>query len=320
MHVKTNDLFDFMLSATRDMSTEYERIQKRATEDPGTAGDQGEENWATLFRDWLPPNFQVVTKGRILSHEGKASPQIDILILKPEYPRKLLDKKLYLAGGILAAFECKVTLKASHVREAVENASAIRKLLPVRIGSPYRELNSPIIYGLLAHSHSWKSEGSKPIEIIEKSLNEAGWLHTSHPRELLDIICVSDLATWVTSKMTYFGPCFNGWSEEIAGIYGSQGSTTTAYIQHSNQIEQQVEQFSPIGTAISYLIQKLGMENAGLRELADYYRLVNIGGSGRGNMRMWDTTTIFSEEIIGRILSGNLRNGAPWDEWSIAFI
>jgi hypothetical protein len=35
------------------MAEEYDRIQKRATEDPGTAGDQGEENWATLLRNWL---------------------------------------------------------------------------------------------------------------------------------------------------------------------------------------------------------------------------------------------------------------------------
>ncbi len=48
---KSHDLFDFMFQISRDMASEYERIQKRATEDPGTTGDQGEENWATLLRD-----------------------------------------------------------------------------------------------------------------------------------------------------------------------------------------------------------------------------------------------------------------------------
>lgn len=80
---ETNDLYDFVLSATREMSEEYHRIQKRATE---------EENCATLFRDWLPPTFQM-TKGRFLDYDGTASTQVDILVLKPEYPRKLLDKK-----------------------------------------------------------------------------------------------------------------------------------------------------------------------------------------------------------------------------------
>jgi hypothetical protein len=47
-----------------------------------------------------------VTKGRILTETGYASPQIDVLILHPSYPKILLDKKMYLSGGVAAAFEC----------------------------------------------------------------------------------------------------------------------------------------------------------------------------------------------------------------------
>ena len=79
---KTHDLYDFMRQISAEMSAEYDRIQKRATEDPGTAGDQGEENWAALLRDLLPRNFEVVTKGRIISQDGDTSPQIDVLVLK----------------------------------------------------------------------------------------------------------------------------------------------------------------------------------------------------------------------------------------------
>src|SRR5699024_11024499 len=125
--MKSNDLIDFMNSATQEIENEYIRIQKRATEDPGTAGDQGEENWATLLRNWLPSTFPIVTKGRILSEKGIASPQVDIIVLQPEYPKHLLDKKLYLAGGVLAAFECKVTLKANHIAEFIGNAVEIRE-------------------------------------------------------------------------------------------------------------------------------------------------------------------------------------------------
>ena len=94
---KTNDLVDFMHSLTREMGSEYERIQKRSTEDAGTAGDQGEENWATVFRNWLPADYQVVTKGRLLSEKGIASPQVDVIVLHPFYPKQLLDKKLYFS-------------------------------------------------------------------------------------------------------------------------------------------------------------------------------------------------------------------------------
>ena len=63
---KSHDLYDFMLQISDEMSAEYNRIQMRATEDPGTAGDQGEENWAEVLREWLPRTYEVVTKGRII--------------------------------------------------------------------------------------------------------------------------------------------------------------------------------------------------------------------------------------------------------------
>lgn len=138
----SNELFDYMTSATKQMAERYELIRRRRSEDPGTAGDRGEENWAELFRDWLPQYFQVVTKGRILNHEGKTSPQIDVLVLSPSYPRQLLHEKLYLAGGVEAAFECKTTLEPEHIDKAVSTASAIRKLLPERTGTPYKEMHS----------------------------------------------------------------------------------------------------------------------------------------------------------------------------------
>ncbi len=43
-----------MLQISDEMSAEYNRIQMRATEDPVTAGNQGEENWAEVLRKWLP--------------------------------------------------------------------------------------------------------------------------------------------------------------------------------------------------------------------------------------------------------------------------
>ena len=70
-----------MASATKKMAERYESIYKRTVDDPGTAGDRGEENWADLFREWLPQYFHVVTKGQILNHDGHTSPQIDVLVL-----------------------------------------------------------------------------------------------------------------------------------------------------------------------------------------------------------------------------------------------
>lgn len=314
---KKHDLYDFMQQISSEMAAEYDRIQMRATEDPGTAGDQGEENWAELLRDWLPQTYEVVTKGRIISQEGATSPQIDVLVLHETYPKKLLNKKLYLAAGVAAAFECKTTLKASHIFEAMENCARIKSLYPARVGTPYKELHSSLVYGLLAHSHSWKGANSTPEQNIEQKLHEADAAHVTHPRLQLDFLCVADLAAWSSSSMTFIGPHqVPDWSG-LASAYGPTGSATTAYVGHV-RAKDQVDQFTPIGVLISYLSQKLAWENPSLRGLADYYRMANIAGSGSGGMRMWPSS-IYSDEIRSRVEAGQLTNGKPWDEWHVTF-
>lgn len=316
--LSNNDLQLFINSTMREINEEYHRIQTRATEDPGTAGDQGEENWATLLRDWLPATFQIVTKGRIITPNGEASPQIDVLVLRPEYPRKLLDKKLYLSSGVLAAFECKITLKANHIKETIKTASFLGKALKSKKqNTPFKELHSPIIYGLLAHSYVWKSEGSTPIENIKRQLMESDQNYTNHPNEMLDIICVADLACWAPSKIGYMGPNRKSWTPEFEKIQRFRETTTTSYITYSKE-ENKDRYFSSIGILIATLYRKFGWQNEGVRELADYLNVV-LSGRGSGFQREWDFNEVFSEELKKEILKKGLKNGSHWDEWGLGF-
>lgn len=324
--MQNHDLFDFLASITQEIENEYKRIQKRSKDDPGTAGDQGEENWATLLRNWLPPTFQIVTKGRILSHTGNASPQVDVLVLQPEYPKHFLDKKLYLAAGVVAAFECKLTLRPENIIKTFENSKNIRALLDVRSGSPYKELQSPILYGLLAHSHNWKSLSNseavkKVTELIYKNDSE----FINHPREMLDIMCIADLATWSCLKENFMGSDLIGragpnvW-EVMKDFFGPNGSASTSYICHFKEKENQIKSFTPIGTMISRLFNKLAWENPRLRPLAAYFQSVNISGSGAGGIRKWDES-IYSEKIRSQVVAGDLHPGTfNWNEWSVAFV
>ena len=104
-----------MAAVKESIARDYVRIRNRSTDDPGTAGDQAEEDWAQIFRAWLPATYPVVTKGRILFEDGSSSPQVDILILKPSYPRQLRHEKYIFAGGVIAAFECKLTLRKEDI-------------------------------------------------------------------------------------------------------------------------------------------------------------------------------------------------------------
>jgi hypothetical protein len=60
---RKHDLFKFMASVRASMAEDYARIIERSSENPGTAGDQAEQSWAAVLRDWLPSNYHVVTRG-----------------------------------------------------------------------------------------------------------------------------------------------------------------------------------------------------------------------------------------------------------------
>jgi len=308
----TNDLLDFMQAVARDMESEYQRIQKRVKEDPGTAGDQGEENWATLLREWLPPAYQVVTKGRILGHTGIASPQVDVLVLQPTYPKKLLDKKLYLAGGVAAAFECKLTLRPEHIKTVFENAVQIRNLLLPRQGSIYKEFHSPLIYGLLAHSHNWKGPNATPLENIDQRIHQEDIENVTHPQQMPDFVCVSDVATWVSMRAVHPGP--QTW-------YMISGMRPSA----SNQAYEL--QYTAVGAMLTYLLLKLAWENPALRELAYYFYRTKVAGPGFGIAREW-SMSVFTHETQGKIEAITpevLRRNETeawfdwWDEWRFAY-
>ena len=311
---RPHDLYEFMRQLSDEMAAEYRRIQTRSTEDPGTAGDQGEENWAELLRGWIPRTYQVVTKGRIISADGRTSPQIDVLVLKDVYPMKLLNKKLYLAAGVAAAFECKITLKAAHIEAAVKTCVAIKNLYPVREGTPYKELHAPIVYGLLAHSHSWTGRNSAPEMHIRKKLLEYDKLHVTHPRECLDVVCVADLAAWTSFIIVRVLP---GMIESPPSSIQLDKSALSSYFKHSPFRENQVEHFSPIGALISNLSQRITWEDSALRDLADYYRNTNITGAGEGLFRLW-STSIYSEGIRSRVESVKMCREA-WNEWNWVF-
>ena len=322
-----HDIHDFVISCQKDIEQEYARIRKRATEDPSTAGDQGEKNWASLLRSWLPSYFHIVTKGRIITESGYASPQVDVLVLHPSYPRILLNKKLYLSGGVAAAFECKLTLTAKHVKTAVKTSAEIRRNLPKRKGTPYKELTSTIIYGLLAHSHSWKGERSRPIKNIEKALAEAEQQYVQHPIESIDLLTVADLATWIMMKNTYTSPKLPYYNEEFVRLYGPNGYASSGFLCCSRGDpgtevrawhENQSDYFSPLGALLSRLFSKLAWSLPDMRPIEEYFRKVNIMGRGGGTGRIWGLE-IYSEEIRDRVYNGCLSNGIPFDEWSVAF-
>ena len=307
-----------------DIAADYERIRERVSEDPGTAGDDGEETWAGLLREWLPPTYTVVTKGRVIAPDGKASPQMDVLVLKGVYPKKLLNRKTYLSAGVAAAFECKLTLRSAHIKEAVEKETKLKSLYEPRKGDIYKELHSPIVYGLLAHSHEWKSEKSEPKLNIERALEQSHKELVKHPRLNLDIICVADLTTWVDFKRVW--PSLSLWNPEVLQRSDDPHLEAVKFIADNrltsvghNDIKTFGEPYptTAVGSFVASLIRRLALENADMRDMAKYFSKVLLNGRSYSPSytRYWPVS-IYSDEVSRSVRAGTNLSSDEWSGWN----
>lgn len=274
--VATHEVESYVRQATREIQDEYERISARSAEDPGTAGDEGEENWAKVLREWLPSSVHVVTKGRLLCADGSTSHQVDVLVLSENYPAGLLNKKMYLASEVLAVFECKLTLRKGHVIETVKRAAELKRLL-------YEQHGRDVMYGLVSHSHSWSSDEVATAK-ISKLLKESDAEYVQHPNEALNVTCVADLDTWVSHC---FSPMGEGEEEFTSGYYRSHV-----------EVPQGGDYFDcdppPAGRMISSVYRHLASEDRRFVGINLYFMRVGLGGSmACENPREWSKSEAF---------------------------
>ncbi|WNG79927.1 hypothetical protein C6A86_016795 [Mycobacterium sp. ITM-2016-00316] len=318
-----HELETFLAQDLAEMASEYERIYKRSTEDPGTAGDEGEEVWAALLRDWLPGSYEIRTKGRVLGADGTAGPQVDILVLRPGYPKRLLDKKLYLAGGVAAVFECKNTLKAGHIETTWANVAKVNALTIGREATnPRSALVPDIYYGLLAHGHSWDSGGSDPVGIIVGHLQRL-LDKTPLMRDALSLLCVANLASWTALRMTYDGPGLmppDIWEarKKLLGASSDDPLCSLSYMNSSTSWDEFVPS-NPLGVLVSTVVGRLAFSDDSLSPLANYFLAAGMQGMGSGVAgRNFPLTSQMPEAIANR-LPHALTSGLPETDWSMGF-
>lgn len=291
----------------------YNRIQEQATENLTHTEDQKGQSWAKLLRGWLPSTYEVVRKGRIVSRDGRISREIDILVLK-RASKKLLGNNLYLATCVAAAFECKTTLTIGHIVQAMKACTEIKSLYPVRVGTPYRELHAPIIYGVLARSYSWKGEHTAPEFNIEQELLTSDGAYVLHPRECLDLLCVANLGTWRAVKVLTPLALALYCQMSMGAVLQSGFTLQTAYMMGVSAHKNQSSHFTPTGSFMSDLSRKLAWEDIQLRDMSQYYRGAKMKRLGSGRPRPWNFS--FSESVT-RQLENHRLNFDDWSEWNI---
>lgn len=302
-----HDLADFFAYTQREIECEYDRITRRSAEDPGTAGDEGEENWANLLRQWLPAGYHVVTKGRILGTDGTASSQVDVIVLRPFYPPGLIrsGKKQYLSAGVAAAFSCKLTTRAEGVLEACRKSAEIKRLLPLREGSPIQELYAPMVFGFLAHAHHWNAPGSEPIDNVFKNVTRGLNEEAAHPREALDIICIANLLSTRVYKIPDARVLTDQWHGVCANPQSGLGPISVHYRRPGNE-----GQSFPVAAMVCDIVEMLGFEYEDLLPLAQYFHQAGLGGTGTLiHDRIWPPEEVYTHKLKS-MLPHRLRNGA----------
>ncbi|MFY1863643.1 DUF6602 domain-containing protein [Achromobacter xylosoxidans] len=130
----------------RQLREERNKIKATSRANPDSAGERTEEVFAELVRKLIPDEFKVVPRARIELDDPRDSPQLDLVILKPGGEKRLNDLKSYPLSSVLAAFECKLTLRRSDLGKAAATANAIKgdyaNGLASHLGSTHEEIGS----------------------------------------------------------------------------------------------------------------------------------------------------------------------------------
>ncbi|MGH3524908.1 MAG: hypothetical protein ACRDU4_19290, partial [Mycobacterium sp.] len=226
----------------------------------------------------------------------------------PSYPRQLRERSTVLASGVVAAFSVKLTLDAEGLTEAINAAQQLRRLLPGHPAHTVRDqLFSPIMYGVLAHSHAWKGENSKPTENIENRLREQA---AANPREQLDIVCVADLASWFRAVFVIAEQMITDLNQ--AGISDEPHVQDVMFREHSSDANDA----QPLGGLIYALLRQLSLFDPTIRPIADGMRRVATG-SRQGDVR---TRWPLAEALSPETLDGIRRGLWSLPEWELKYV
>jgi hypothetical protein len=132
---------------------------------------------------------------------------------------------------------------------------------------------------------------------------------------MLDLLCISNLATWVTSKQPLANP-----ADEIDPVarskFDANGSPATSYICHFGQesFGDLTASFKPVGVFITELLVKLAWQDIALRDIAAYFLAVEFSTASNGKVRLWPKS-IYSSQLQRKLKLSRLSQHIGWGEW-----
>jgi hypothetical protein len=281
-----NSLTDWFRSVQREIADDYGRLHQEALSDPQLAGHGAEATWKGVLSQWLPDGYGVEARKYIVPEVGTEIFEMDLVVLRPSYPKRLHHRAKILAGGVAAAFSVKQTLNAGGIADGVDRAMRLRRAMKPRSGTPREQMLAPFPVGLLAHSHCWTSRASTAEQNVYGRLCDLS-KESEHPREALDYLCVADLAFWATIRVPYSPP-----ESPLAKTHEqrTEGLALTSVMALARG------EYS-VGAFITNLIGRLSYSDPTLRPLADNFVAMEAVGGGGGMGRAWDLGAVYDDRV-----------------------
>jgi hypothetical protein len=156
------DLKDVFANRQEELRVRLARA--RSLPHPTSAGDEGEEGWTEVLRDFLPRRYDVARHRFVIDAEGRVSQQQDIVIYDGQFAPTFLvlgETQFIPVESVYAVLEVKTTMNKETVVYAGEKAASVRHLThnPGKVLIYTGELaqRAPIrpIAGLLCHDSDW---------------------------------------------------------------------------------------------------------------------------------------------------------------------
>ena len=209
----TNRFHLLIESLAATVEQDYLEARKHARDhDPQRAGHEGESTWQHLLNHW-GPGLPVVTRKYIVGPEGETN-EVDVIMLKPDYPPHLREQPSVLISGVAAAFSSKLTLRREHIAEALDQK---KRIIEVG-GKPERSVKETLCgtfpFGLLSHSTELLSKSENFGDDMKRLYDQvahhrADEANVAHPREELDALLVADKAFFSTHRASRMPPNAN---------------------------------------------------------------------------------------------------------------
>ena len=157
------------------------------------------------------------------------------------------------------------------------------------MGSTQTEMTKPPVFGLLAHSSTWKSPLSTPIDNVDLAVQAALDTPDVAPWDLLDIVCIGDVAAWTLSHFIEAPFLFatDLWQLRVNLGIDPTGRIGTQYTRWKAGQFGDGPAPNPIAILVAHLLERFAWSDRGLRPMADYFRVTGLLGQGAGPARSY---------------------------------